>query len=121
VAKIAACQATRRDGSPCRAPALGPSIYCFSHDPAREAQREQARRKGGHNRSGAVRLRALVPPRLLPIFDPLERAMEEVHGGRLEPPRATAMASLARAMVAVLTAGEMEERLRRVEQTVADK
>jgi hypothetical protein len=62
-----------------------------------------------------------MPPRLIPIFDRLERAMEEVHDGTLDPKRATALASLARAAVSVLTAGEMEERLRNIESQIDDE
>jgi hypothetical protein len=112
------CHAPRRDGTPCRAAALD-GDYCFAHSPARADQRAQARRQGGLNRANAVRLRALVLPRLIPIFDALERAIEEVHSGAVEPARVTAMATTVRALVAVLTAGELEERVRRVEEKTA--
>jgi hypothetical protein len=110
------CRMTRRDGTPCRGRALGDSGYCVFHDPTRAAERAEARKKGGHNRASSARLRALVPPRLVSIFDVLEATLAEVHDGTLEPGRANAMANIARALVAVLTAGELEERLRAVEQ-----
>lgn len=110
------CAATRKDGQPCRAQVLE-SGYCFAHDPARKEQRDAARSAGGHNRANIVRLRGLVPPRLTSVYDSLEAALGEVHSGDLEPGRAQAMASLARAMVHVLTAGEMEERMRKLEET----
>ena len=47
-----------------------------------------------------------------------EKALDEVHAGTLPPSRAQAMASLATAMVRVLTAGELEERLRELEGRV---
>lgn len=108
------CEGRRKDGQPCRAFALA-SGYCFSHDPARQAEREAAHRRGGFNSSKVARLKRLIPERLLPVYALLEQALGEVHEGRLDPKRANAMASLARAMVSVLTAGEMEERLRRLE------
>ena len=74
--------------------------------------------KGGKNSARATRLRGLVPPRLMPVYDRLEKALEEVHGGEIESKQATAMAALARAMVAVLTSGELEERLREVESRI---
>lgn len=64
-----------------------------------------------------ARLKNMVPPRLLPIFDALEAAMREVHAGEILPAQATAMANLARALVLVLQSGELEERLRRLEET----
>ncbi|MFC1972596.1 hypothetical protein ACFLVE_04250 [Chloroflexota bacterium] len=54
----------------------------------------------------------------MPVYDKLENALEEVHGGKLESKQAQAMASLARAMVAVLTSGELEERVRGLETKV---
>ena len=112
------CAATRRDGEPCQGNALPDSDYCFAHDPELAEKRHAARSQGGKNRANVVRLRGLMPPRLMPIFDRLERAMEEVHDGVLDPKRATALASLARAACTVLQVGEMEERLRNVEDAV---
>jgi hypothetical protein len=109
------CTATRADGQPCRAPALPGSGYCLNHDPNRAAERQAARERGGRNRADAVRLGKLVPPRLLPIYGLLEAALREVHDGTLDPRAATAMASLGRALVAVLTAGELEGRVRDLE------
>lgn len=90
--------------------------HCLWHDPERAQARAEARRRGGANRAGVVRLRRLVPPRLIPVFDKLEQALSEVHDGTLKPGQAVAMAALARAMVAVLQAGELEERVRRLEE-----
>lgn len=114
------CAATRKDGAPCLTPARRGSRYCFAHDPALADRRDAARRTGGRNRANAVRLRGLVPLRLLPVYDRLETALSEVHGGTLDPKRAQAMAAVARAMVSVLTAGELEERVRKLEQRGRD-
>ncbi len=109
------CAATRKDGRPCSASVAGETAWCFLHDPAREPERAAARRKGGENRADVVRLRGLVPPRLMGVYDRLDRALTEVHDGSLDSRRATAMAAVARAMVSVLTAGELEERVRALE------
>jgi hypothetical protein len=110
-----ACRRLRRDGQPCRSPALSPSGYCFGHDPDRVDERAEAHRRGGQNHSNAARLRGLVPPRLVSVYDTLEKALEEVHDDKLDPRQASAMAAIARAMVAVLSAGELEERVRSLE------
>ena len=57
----------------------------------------------------------MLPARLRPIAVMLEEALGEVHHGNLDPRVATAMASLAGALVKVITSGEMEERLRALE------
>jgi hypothetical protein len=89
------------------------------HDPANAAERSATCARGGHRKASLVRLRTLCPPRLVSVYDTLERVLEEVHAGTLEPAQATAMATVARAMVALLTAGELEERLRAVEGRAA--
>jgi hypothetical protein len=109
------CRATRRDGQPCQSFALPTSSYCYTHDPARAAERIEARRKGGRHTSRAHRYRALLPPRLVPVFERLHQAMDGVERGSLTPSQAQALAALARAMVAVLESSELAERLREIE------
>ncbi len=101
------CSAPTKTGKPCRGrPAE--SGYCFAHDPATKDKREAARVKGGENSSHAARLEKLLPSRLRPTFDRLETAIKEVHEGRLNPHQATAMASVAGAMVKIIKVGEEE-------------
>ncbi len=57
----------------------------------------------------------LAPVALRPVFESLRDALGEVHQGELDPRVATAMASLAGAMVRVVTSGELEERVRALE------
>jgi len=104
------CPAIRRDGALCTALA-GASGYCIGHN----SGAQEARRKGGHGKSRAERAGKLLPARLRPVAAMLEDALAEVHRGELDPKVATAMASLAGALVRVITSGEMEERLRRLE------
>ncbi len=91
-------------------------MWCFAHDPDRAAQRTEARQRGGRNKATARRLRGMLPERLAPIFDQLEAALPAVLAGNLDPKAATAAAHIARALVAVLTAGEMEARVRALEE-----
>ena len=76
------CKSKTRTGEPCRGFAMEDG-YCFSHSPALEKKRLEARAKGGKNSARAARLRGLVPPRLIPVFDRLEKALVEVHTGEL--------------------------------------
>jgi len=110
------CVSTRRDGAPCTAQA-GASGYCIGHDPGAQ----DARRKGGHAKSRAERAAKLLPARLQPMVSLLEDALGEVHRGELDPRAASAMASLAGALVRAMTAGELEERLRALEDRGAGK
>ena len=114
--KVRHCAGVRKDGSPCGSQVLSDGTHCYVHSPGRAADRAEARQRGGRNRATARRLRGMMPDRLRPIFDQLEAALAEVHDGELDPKAASAMAALARALVAVLTSGELEERLRRLEE-----
>ena len=115
MANYPTCQGQRRDGRPCTSPLVGADGFCFAHSPMRVAERQAAQQRGGQHRASVVRLRGLMPPRLVPVFERLERALEEVHDGTLKPGQAIAMATIARAMVSVLQAGEVEQRLRDLE------
>jgi hypothetical protein len=110
------CTATRADGRPCQTPVVGDGPFCFGHDPALAAKRDAARRRGGANRSNARRLERLMPLRLKPIFGRLETALKDVLAGDLDPRAASAAANVARALVALQQAGEMEARLRALEE-----
>ena len=110
------CTSTRRDEAPCTAQA-GASGYCIGHAPGAQ----DARRKGGHVASRAERAGKLLPARLQPMVSLLEDALGEVHRGELDPRAASAMASLAGALVRPITAGELEERLRALEDRGAGK
>ena len=92
----------------------GSSGFCVGHNPGAQ----EARRKGGQSTSRAARAQRLLPARLRPVADRLEQALRQVHDGELDPRLATAMASLAGALVRVLTSGEMEERMRALEAQV---
>lgn len=115
------CTAIRQDGQPCQSFALPGSAYCFSHDPGRAEERRTARAKGGRHRGKVHRFRALLPPRLVPVFERLEAAMGAVERGTLTPSQAQALAALARAMVAVLESSELAERLREIETMLEER
>ena len=107
------CPAIKKNGDPCTARATGDG-FCIGHSP----NALEARRKGGAATSKLNRAKMLMPARLKPVSERLERALEEVHTGELEPRKATAMASVAGALVKVVTSGELEERVRMLESRV---
>lgn len=104
------CPAFRKDGDPCTALARADG-YCVGHSP----QAQEARRKGGYGCSRSARASRLLPARLRPVVTLLENALREVYEGELDPRIVTAMASISGALVRVFTAGELEERLRVLE------
>lgn len=109
------CRAIRRDGSPCQGKPLADGL-CFAHSANAAANRA----KGGRNRSRAARSLKMLPERLRPVANLLTKALDEVHDGTLDPRQASAMAALAGALVRVIQAGELEERVRALEAATRD-
>ncbi len=75
IAKRQLCRAKRKDGGPCHAPAIKDG-FCFGHCPELAEKASQARLLGGRHKAKSERLRHLVPPRLIPLFDKLETALD---------------------------------------------
>jgi hypothetical protein len=88
--------------------------WCFAHAPASA----QWRAKGGHNRSNVARAEAALPPRLKQVEGVLSNTLAQVYRGTMEPRQATAVAAVASAIVRVLQAGDLEQRLIALEQAV---
>ena len=63
-------------------------------------------------------MRRLMPSDMREVFDVLRAALYEVHSGALSPSQGSAMSSLAGAMVKLAEAGELVERVRRLEELV---
>lgn len=113
------CGAKRKDGSRCAARVMGAGEHCFAHDPRRAAARDQARRKGGANSATAARAEKLVPAVLRPVLFTLLQTLQGAKAGTIEPRQATAIGSVARAIVAVYQVGTLEERLQALEAAQA--
>jgi hypothetical protein len=113
------CTATNRDGvTPCSADARPGSRYCTWHDPALAEQRAQWSREGGRAKSNQRRARkelALAADGVAQLPAVLFRALGRVEAGDLEPAVANSMATIARAIVTVQQAHELEERLSSLE------
>lgn len=117
-----ACRGVRRDGTACRASA-GPSGsgYCFGHDPALAAARAKGRSAGGKGRGVGARLRRAVPADLRDVLVRLVDALEQTHDGTIEPRVASAMGSLAGAIVRVYEVGELALRVEKLESETRDR
>jgi hypothetical protein len=94
---------------------MGAGDFCFAHDPARAAERDEARRKGGVNSATRHRVDRLVPATLRPMIGSLLDALDEVHAGTLDPKQASAMAALAGAVTRAYGIGVLEERVQALE------
>ncbi len=114
----ATCQAIARSGRPCSSPPLAGSSWCWIHDPAAGEARREASRKGGHARSNQARARKRIPDAMGTdeLNGYLSLLFKGVIGGRIEPKVGTAAATIARAMLEVRSASEIEDRLAELEK-----
>lgn len=109
------CSAMRTTGERCRATALPDRPQCFAHDPDNRERATAARRKGGTNRSTPARAAKHIPKDMADLLSTLMTAITEVHDGELDHRPATAMASLASAVVRIHETAELQQRLEALE------
>ena len=108
------CKATKHDGSPCNGVPFKGGPYCWFHDPAESARRAEGRRLGGAARSNHRRARkqlvdaAMTPAELEGIIG---MTITQVLSGTKSPGIGNAVASLARASIAIREATELEQRV----------
>ena len=104
------CAGVNADGEPCEAGPVRPDGYCWWHSPTAAEAREAKRREGGRNRSNAARARRQVPTGLTAAQ--LHGAMSAVFGkvvkGELEPAVGVAAMTIARGLVELHRAAELE-------------
>jgi hypothetical protein len=121
---VETCRGTTADGKPCAARPRPGSSWCPWHDPDLSDRRSEWSAKGGSNRSNRRRAKRQLPA------EPL--TAEEVHaylgvvfrgviGGTTEPGVATAAANVARAMMDVAKASDLEERMAEIERRLGAK
>jgi hypothetical protein len=115
------CKASKAGGSTCGGNCLNGSDYCYFHDPAQAAHRQQARRKGGRARSKPM---AVLPISVsdVPVEDVegvvrlLGRTINQVLTGQVDPKISNAVGYLASVLLRALEGAEFEERLARLEE-----
>ncbi len=108
------CKGANTAGAPCDAKPVRPSGWCYWHDPALEAERAAGRRQGGRQRANTARAKKAMKGagEVTPV---LWQALNDLAAGTLEPARATAMASVARALLAVHETTALEDRISALE------
>ena len=126
-----ACEATALNGKPCQSPALAGSRFCWTHDPANAAAADAARRAGGAQRARQIDRSGCGAPDPIPAWWPLETAadaraglahvVQEVLAGNLPSRDANAAAGAMSALVNVLRASDLEQRLELLEKTLNNR
>ena len=114
------CQGTNRNGEPCSAHVYGGEVWCRWHDPARAEDRAEWSRKGGQARSNRARARRQLAGQVMSIDDidaVLCVALTKVSEGAMEPGVGSSMAGIAKAIVGIRTASDLEKRLEELERS----
>ena len=105
------CQAIKKDGTPCHG-WPDKSGLCPAHRPG---FREIAV-YGGQCKSRHHQLETRMNPKFKPVIDLLANGISETHAGKLQPAAATAMASLAAALIRVTEFAELMQRVEALEK-----
>jgi hypothetical protein len=100
------CVGIRSDGKVCGSAAVSARGFCYAHDPDRHVERREVQER---TTRAADRVRRLASENLDDVVARLERAVAEVHEGKLDPQQAIAMASLAHALVETIELAKSEE------------
>jgi hypothetical protein len=120
-----ACSATTRAGQPCAAPPLREGRFCASHDPEYADTMQQARTLGGQRRRKEVAVGAAYDFEGLHTVPQIRRLIEVAVIDTLSlensVSRSRAIAYLAHTAAQLLEAGELEQRLERIEQALAPR
>ncbi len=119
------CTAQTAKGQPCRAQAIKGSTFCFTHDPAQDAARTKARKRGGERRrvahggeASTVPTHPRNPSESRAILDfilaeviPMENSIQ----------RARVLIALSDAYLKAFEIAEMEDRVKALEQELLKK
>jgi hypothetical protein len=118
------CEFRKKNGERCGADAQTGKSLCVFHDPARASEGRRARRAGGITRSRlAVVLPADTPNQALEnttdVSALLSDSINRLRRGQLDPRVANAMGYLSSVLLRSLEQGPVEERLAKIEATLA--
>jgi hypothetical protein len=118
------CEFRKKNGERCRADTQTGKSLCVFHDPARADDGHRARQAGGVHRSrGAAVLPSDTPDH--PLGDTnqvsvlLADSINRLRRGQLDPRVANAMGYLTSLLLRSLEQGPIEERLAKIEATLA--
>jgi hypothetical protein len=112
----ATCRATKRNGDPCRSTAVLASGFCTAHDEAYRESRSEQSAKGGRHKSNRERAARNLPDDLRGVGERLLNAMQDLIDGKLDPKKATALASLANAYRGVFETGTLSAKLDAIDE-----
>lgn len=115
------CAAITQAGRRCPNFAVLDSDKCVAHEPRMKEKIAAGRHKGGKGKSNAARARKAILQDLRDVSDVLLQSIRETESGAMSPGKATALATLARAYVAVHEAGLIDSRIDAIEKKIMER
>jgi len=113
------CGGKTKAGAPCRAPA-GPDGFCFFH--AHPDLAHALGQIGGRKNRTQIRKSSVLEPLSgMSLRDILSEAIREVGSRKMTPRNAGALAQLSNSVHRVLPTADLERRLARIEQQLAEQ
>jgi hypothetical protein len=113
------CKVKTAKGKRCTMPALKGSQYCFTHDPAHQAERARARKLGGFNRRTAARVSGDEPIKIESTADVLKlinAVIADTWAQDNGAARSRALLACADVAIKALTMTDLEVRIAALEQ-----
>ncbi len=110
------CARVHPSGKACGGFAVAGSDFCFAHDPASVAKREEARRRGGRaGRVATLPESTLTVRSLADIVALVELTVNDVRSGRVDVRVANAVGILANVAIRAVERSDLEARLESLE------
>jgi 5-methylcytosine-specific restriction endonuclease McrA len=116
------CKAKTLDGRRCGGYAIEDSEYCFTHDPTKEDERDEAHRRGGENRPRPIH--AMEYPADLDVksaaglLSLMEHTIKDTWTLETSVARGRTLGYLAQVQKGILEVGQIEPRLAALEQVL---
>lgn len=110
-----------RAGTRCPNRAIGSDGKCFTHSAEYIERRRQGSVTGGHNKATEKRIQKRIPEDIRGTLDVLFKTLQGLEDGSVDPTRATAIATVSRAIVNAWETGILEAKVRELEERLQAK
>ena len=113
------CSAITNDGKSCKGKPIQGSEWCFSHHPELAEKRRQGQQRGGEGKRTDARARKQFRSASLDpadIHGLLSSALVKVSEAQMHPATGTALATMAKALVAIEESSMLQQRLEELER-----
>jgi hypothetical protein len=125
VSAASTCKFQKADGTTCRATST-PSGFCWFHDPQREQERAEARRKGGKRRRQNPAVLPLIGMEDVPlatvtdVATAIAKTFNDVRKGQVDPKTGNCLGLLAGQLLKALQNSELAVAIEELQRQIAE-